>query len=155
MANTVSTPDATWMKIALTEAGLANGDVPVGSIIVQAGQLIAQGHNRKVETHDPTDHAEIVAIRAASQQLGTWRLENCTIYTTLEPCPMCAEAIIQARISKLVFGAYDPLSGATGSKFNLFVSGRIYPIPEVIGGILEEDCQSLLKAFFRGKVEQP
>jgi len=151
MAETVSTIDVTWMKIALTEAGLAHSDVPVGSIIVQSGQLIARGHNRKEETNDPTDHAEIVALRNASRQIGSWRLDNCTLYTTLEPCPMCAEAIIQARISKLVFGAYDLLSGAAGSKFNLFVSGRIYPIPEVIGGILEEDCQNLLKEFFRGK----
>jgi tRNA(adenine34) deaminase len=154
MTNTVGTTDMDWMKVALAEASLARNDVPVGSILVHSGQLIAKGRNRKEETNDPTEHAEIVALRAACHQLGSWRLDNCTLYTTLEPCPMCAEAIIQARISKLVFGAYDPLSGAAGSKFNLFVSGRIYPIPEVIGGILEEDCQNLLKEFFRGKVEQ-
>lgn len=154
MAEKVGTTDVDWMEIALAEAVLADTDIPVGCIIVHSGQFIAKGRNRKEETNNPTAHAEIVALRAACNQIGSWRLDNCTLYTTLEPCPMCAEAIIQARISKLVFGAYDPLSGAAGSKFNLFVSGRIYPIPEVIGGILEAECQNVLKEFFRGKVEQ-
>jgi tRNA(adenine34) deaminase len=139
------------MKQALAEAELSGDDVPVGCLIVRDQKVVGRGHNQKERTHDPTDHAEIVAIRAAANKLGTWRLNGTTIYTTLEPCPMCAEAIIQARVSRLIFGAYDIQSGACGSAFNLFVSGRIYPIPEVLGGISEEPCKKLLIDFFRKK----
>src|SRR5262249_29580408 len=100
-------------------------------------------------TGDPTAHAEIQAIRQAAKKLGGWRLEHTTIYSTLEPCPMCAEAIIQSRIKRLVFGAYDTASGAAGSAFNLFCQGRIYPIPEIVGGLLEQECQNLLVEFFK------
>ncbi|CAM6003836.1 unnamed protein product [Sphagnum balticum] len=140
------------MTIAIEQARACVGDVPVGAVLTLDGEQIAAAHNRKELSLDPTDHAEIIVIRESTKKLGKWRLDGATLYTTLEPCPMCAEAIIQSRVSKLVFGAYDPRSGAAGSVFNLFVSGRPYPIPEMIGGMKEEDCQSLLKEFFRGKV---
>lgn len=143
--------DRYWMDIAISEAKGAHPDVPVGSVLVRDNVLLARGHNQKEQTQDPTDHAEIIVLRRASVRLKSWRLEGTTLYTTLEPCPMCAEAIIQARVSRLVYGAYDPRSGALGSAFNLFVDGRPYPIPEVVGGIAEEECKSLLIDFFRGK----
>jgi len=144
------------MRLALEEAKLCRKDVPIGAVIVSPGhdEELAKSHNRKEEIKDPTDHAEIICIRRAAQLKGNWRLDDTVIYTTLEPCPMCAEAIIQARISKLVFGAYDSRSGAAGSVFNLFLPKRQYPNPEVIGGILEEECQLLLKDFFRNRADQ-
>lgn len=146
--------DAHWMRAALSEAEQAGIDVPVGAVVVRDGELLASGFNQREATGDPTAHAEIVALRGAALALGTWRLSGATIYTTLEPCPMCAEAIIQARLSRLVFGAYDSASGAAGSAFNLFVPGRIFPIPEVIGGIAEQQCQDLLLAFFRSRPDR-
>jgi tRNA(adenine34) deaminase len=143
------------MRLALEEARLCQKDVPIGAIIVASAdnRELARAYNRKEESKDPTDHAEIICIRRAAQLKGDWRLDDMVIYTTLEPCPMCAEAIIQARIAKLVFGAYDSRSGAAGSVFNLFLPKRQYPNPEVIGGILEEECQLLLKDFFRKKAD--
>ncbi len=144
-----STSEHDYIREAIAEARLVIQDVPVGAIVVKDGEIIGRGHNLREVSGDPTAHAEIMAIRAAASQLGSWRLSDCVIYSTLEPCPMCAEAIIQSRIAKLVFGAYDLRSGAAGSAFNLFCQGRIYPIPEIIGGILEQDCQQLLLEFFR------
>jgi len=141
--------DQDWMNEALTQAGQVICDIPVGALIVMAGKIIGRGHNLREETNDPTAHAEIIAIRAAAVHLGSWRLTGATLYTTLEPCPMCAEAIIQCRLSKLVFGAYDARSGAAGSAFNLFCSGRIYPIPEIVAGVCEQQCQELLVNYFR------
>jgi tRNA(adenine34) deaminase len=151
----IAATDVEWMRLALEEARLCQKDVPIGAIIVAAAENreLARAYNRKEESKDPTDHAEIICIRRAAQLKGDWRLDDMVIYTTLEPCPMCAEAIIQARIAKLVFGAYDSRSGAAGSVFNLFLPKRQYPNPEVIGGILEEECQSLLKDFFRKKAD--
>ncbi|MFA6210686.1 MAG: nucleoside deaminase [Candidatus Obscuribacterales bacterium] len=155
--------DQEWMLLALKAAeknldlGLSQKncnisdkakDIPVGAVIVEDGKLICSSQNRKELLNDATAHAEIVALREAAIVKGTWRLTGTTLYTTLEPCPMCAEAIIQSRVSKVVFGAYDPLSGALGSAFNLYTAKRIYPIPEVLGGILESECSELLKAFF-------
>ncbi len=135
--------------MALAEARSSGEDVPVGCVIVRDNELIARGYNQKELNQDPTEHAEIVAIRKACAMQKSWRLDGYTLYTTLEPCPMCAEVIIQARVSRLVFGAYDANSGAVGSKFNLFVPDRPYPIPEVSGGILLEECRELLVNFFR------
>jgi len=137
--------------MAFQQARLAGvgEDVPVGCVLVRDNQLIASGYNQKEKNQDPTEHAEIVAIRKACATLKSWRLDGVTLYTTLEPCPMCAETIMQARVSRLVFGAFDPASGAVGSKFNLFVPGRPYPIPEVTSGIMQEQCQQLLVNFFR------
>ncbi len=137
--------------MALSEARSAGEDVPVGCVIVCDGQLLARGYNQKEKNQDPTEHAEIVAIRKACASRKSWRLDGITLYTTLEPCPMCAETIIQARVSRLVFGAFDIQSGAVGSKFNLFIPGRPYPIPEIKSGVLLEPCQQLLLNFFREK----
>jgi len=141
--------DRRWLSAALAEATKTGADVPVGAVIVRDEAIVGRGHNQREATGDPSAHAEIVALRQAAQETGSWRLNGATIYTTLEPCPMCAEAIIQSRVSRLVFGAYDPASGAAGSAFNLFIPGRIFPIPEVVGGIREADCQRLLTDFFR------
>jgi tRNA(adenine34) deaminase len=149
MVEHLQSSDQYWMELALNEARQAEFDVPVGCVIVRDDMLFASGHNEKEHSQDPTDHAEIIAIRKASSLQKSWRLDGCSIYTTLEPCPMCAEAIMQTRISRLVFGAYDIQSGAVGSKFNLFVPDRPYPVPEVTSGILKEQCQELLVNFFR------
>ncbi len=147
----IQNPDYEGLRAALAEAGKSGIDVPVGAVIIKDGEIIARGHNQRESSADPTAHAEIVALRQAAKVLGTWRLDGTSLYSTLEPCPMCAEAILQARVSRLVFGAYDIHSGAAGSAFNLFCKGRIYPLPEIIGGICEEECQSLLIRFFREK----
>lgn len=160
--------DEKWMRMALQEAllgggdlgskdapGLTEADVPIGAVLVNNGELIARSKNRKEELRDPTGHAEILVIREATHKLGSWRLDGMVLYTTLEPCPMCAEAILQSRVSKVVFGAYDLLSGALGSAFNLYGAKRIYPIPEVVGGVLEEECAQLLKEFFRDLKQSP
>lgn len=137
--------------MALAQARLSGRDVPVGCVIVKGEIIIGAAHNNREAAKDPTAHAEILALRRAATHLGDWRLTGTTLYTTLEPCPMCAEAILQARVAKVVFGAYDPKSGALGSAFNLFCQGRIYPLPEVVGGIMEDDCRNLLVEFFRSQ----
>ncbi len=139
------------MELALKEAREPSTDVPVGCIIVIDDTIVARGFNRREITNDPTAHAEILCIREAAASLKRWRLDGATLYCTLEPCPMCAEAIIQSRISRIVFGAYDPISGAAGSAFNLFVKGRALPVPEVVGGILEDRCRNVLLEFFHDR----
>lgn len=143
------TNDKRWITEALDEARLSGIDVPVGCVILRNNEIIARGHNERESAQDPTNHAEIIAIRQAAKSLGSWRLEGCTVYTTLEPCPMCAEALIQARVERVVFGAYDPASGACGTVFNLFQKGRIYPIPDLMGGVLEDECKQMIVDFFR------
>ncbi len=143
--------DRKFMREALKLAEQAGEDIPVGALIVRDGDIIAAAANEKEKEQDPTAHAEIVAIKRACQVTGSWRLGGTTLYTTLEPCPMCAEAILQCRIDKVVFGAYDLVSGALGSRFNLFEQGRLYSPPKVIGGVLEDECRDLLKQFFRRK----
>ena len=143
--------DERWMAMALEEALQSGDDVPVGCLIVRDEKILSATHNQKEKTSDPTAHAEILALRGAARRLKDWRLTGTTLYTTLEPCPMCAEAILQARVSRVVFGAYDSKSGALGSVFNLFCDGRIYPLPEVVGGIMEGPCQNVLVEFFRSK----
>lgn len=143
--------DKKWIAEALKEAGLAGIDVPIGCVIVKDNQIIARGHNERESAQDPTNHAEIIAIREAAKALGSWRLAGCCVYTTLEPCPMCAEALIQARVERVVFGAYDPMSGACGTVFNLFQEGRIYPIPQLFSGVMEDECKQIIVDFFRLK----
>lgn len=143
--------DRRYMEEAIGQARLSGDDVPVGALVVLDGRIIGRGTNRRERDLDPTGHAEIAAMKEAAIYLSSWRLEGTTLYSTLEPCPMCAEAAIQSRVSRLVFAAYDPLSGACGSQFNLFQKGRIYPLPEVIGGILEEACRDMLSSFFNEK----
>ncbi len=141
--------DRHWIEEALKEAAQSGEDVPVGALVVKDGKVIGRGANQRERLNDPSAHAEIQAMRQAAALTGSWRLTDTTVYSTLEPCPMCAEAILQARVARLVFGAWDPLSGAAGSAFNLFVSGRGLPLPEVVGGIGEIPCRELLVDFFK------
>jgi tRNA(adenine34) deaminase len=138
-----------WMEEALKEARQCGDDVPVGCILLKDGVILARARNRRELDGDPCGHAEIVAMRTAAKELGTWRLDGTTLVCTLEPCPMCAEALIQARVARLIYGAHDTVYGAVGSAFNLFVEGRTFPIPEVIGGIKEEESRLMLKEFFK------
>jgi tRNA(adenine34) deaminase len=135
--------------LAEAEAAMATGDVPVGAVILDdAGAIIARGRNRREVDGDPTAHAELVAIRAAAQATGGWRLAGLTLVVTLEPCTMCAGAITAARLGRLVFGAADPRAGAVGSLWDVVRDQRLTPVPEVIAGILADDCLDLLKRFF-------
>lgn len=139
------------MSDALAEARLvlATGDVPVAAILLDAaGNRLAVGRNERELTHDPTAHAEIVAIRAAARELGTWHLENTTLVVTLEPCTMCAGAILQARIPRVVFGAWDEKAGAAGSVHDVLRDRRLPHRVEVIGGVLAQQCGELLIGFF-------
>jgi len=142
--------DVRFMKAALAEAKVAAAanEVPVGAVIVRNGEIVASGQNRPVQDHDPTAHAEIVAIRAAAEEARNYRLPDTTIYVTLEPCPMCVGAMLHARIFRLVFGAYDPKSGAAGTVIDLCDDRRFNHRIEVNGGLLEEQCGALLKSFF-------
>ncbi|OLB23356.1 MAG: nucleoside deaminase [Nitrospirae bacterium] len=147
----IADKDLAYMRLALEQAGLAPalGEVPIGAVLVQDGQVLAQVHNFREVWQDPTAHAEIVAIREAAGRLGTWRLTGATLYVTVEPCSMCAGAIIQSRISRLVFGARDPKAGACGSVFNLPEERRLNHKVEVTGGVLERESQELIQTFFR------
>ena len=142
-----------FMKQALLQAQLCekSGDVPVGAIIVKNGNIIATGRNRREETGISSLHAEIDAINNASKTLGGWNLSGCTMYVTLEPCPMCAGAILMSRLDKVVFGAYEEKFGAVGSKLNLFYDYRFNHNVKFCGGILEEECGKILQNFFLKK----
>ena len=147
-----------WMNqaIALAREAGATGEIPVGAVIVnKAGEAIATGVNRKERDHDPTAHAEIVAIRAAARVRRDWHLTGCTLYVTLEPCPMCAGAILQSRLSTLVYGADDPKAGAIRTVANLPDSPVSFHQLEVIGGICEQECQELLQAWFKNLRDTP
>jgi len=143
--------DQTYMQLALELAHLAAqaGEVPVGAIVVKDGVIIGRGSNAPIGTHDPTAHAEISAMRDAAQHLGNYRLVNCTLYVTLEPCAMCAGAIQHARIAKLVYGASDPKTGACGSVINLMAEPKLNHHTEMIGGVLATECGMVLSAFFK------
>ncbi|NJL41132.1 MAG: nucleoside deaminase [Leptolyngbyaceae cyanobacterium SM1_4_3] len=139
-----------WMSraIALASAAGDAGEVPVGAVIVEGDRLIAEAENRRQRDHDPTAHAEVLALRIAGQQLQTWYLNRCTLYVTLEPCPMCAGAIVQARLGKLVYGADDPKTGAIRTVANLPDSACSNHRLPVVGGILESTCRQQLQAWF-------
>lgn len=137
--------------LELAEMGERAGEVPVGAVVVQDGREVGRGWNCPVATGDPTAHAEIVALRAAAAALGNYRLPGTVLYVTLEPCPMCAGAIVQARVSRVVFGARDPKSGAAGSVFDIFASKALNHRPECIGGVLAEAAALMLGAFFRSR----
>jgi tRNA(adenine34) deaminase len=140
------------MHLAIEEAKKSGEDVPVGALVVdRAGQVVATGHNQKELKHDPTSHAEIEAIRAATEKLGDWRLEDFTLVVTLEPCVMCAGAIIAARIPRIIFGAWDGKVGAGGSLYDLLRDARLGKPIEVTGGVLEEECGELLAEFFKAQ----
>ncbi|MFD0291954.1 MULTISPECIES: tRNA adenosine(34) deaminase TadA [unclassified Streptomyces] len=140
------------MRRALAEADLAAraGDVPVGAVVLGPdGALLATGHNEREATNDPTAHAEVLAVRRAAAALGRWRLTGCTLVVTLEPCTMCAGALVQSRVDRVVYGARDEKAGAAGSLWDLVRDRRLNHRPEVIHGVLEQECASLLTSFFR------
>ena len=133
--------------LALAREAAAAGEVPVGCVIVQSGRIVGRGRNRREETQTTVSHAEMEAIAQANRTLGTWRLDDCELYVTLEPCPMCAGAILNARIGRVYFGARDSVMGAVGGVMNLFMED--FPNrPAVVGGVLEEECAAVLKEFF-------
>ena len=140
------------MRLAIDEAAASGVDVPVGALIVDAsGQIIARAHNNREVTNDPTGHAEIIAIRQATEARQDWRLEGCTLIVTLEPCVMCAGAIVAARIPRVVFGAWDERVGASGSLYDLLRDARLGSPVEVIGGVLEAQAAAQLRTFFEDK----
>lgn len=145
--------DLRFMEQALQQAALAPhvGEVPIGAVLVHNHEVIAAGHNYREISQDPTAHAEMVVIRQAAEQLRTWRLTETTLYVTLEPCPMCAGAIVQSRIARLVFGAWDPKAGACGSIFDIPAERRLNHRVQVMGGLLEQESRKLLQEFFRAK----
>jgi len=143
--------DETYMRMALEEARYAGeiGEVPIGAVVVCDGAVIARGHNRREIDHDPAGHAEFLAMREAASKLGRWRLSDCTVYVTLEPCPMCAGLMHQARIARCVFAAHDPKAGALGTLYDLSADERLNHRFEVSSGILAEEAGALLRDFFR------
>ena len=144
---------AAWMGEALDLAAAAavEGDVPVGAVVVAPdGQVVGRGRNRREVDADPTAHAEVVALREAARATGQWRLEGCSLVVTLEPCPMCAGALLLARVSRLVLGAWDPKLGATGSVWDVVRDRRANHFVEVVGGVREAECSRLLLDFFAG-----
>ena len=145
--------DEKYMKIALKEAQKATllDEVPVGAIIVKDGKIIARGHNLREKSNDPTSHAEVNAIRKACKKLNSWRLEDATIYVTVEPCSMCAGTLLQCRIGKIVYGAKDPKGGAIESSLQLFNAKNINHHPEIIGGVLQEECSAIISNYFKSK----
>ncbi len=138
------------MRLALREAERASehGDVPIGAVLVQGGEVVAAAHNERELRQDPTAHAEIVVLREAARAAGTWRLLETVLYVTLEPCAMCAGAIVLARVPRVVYGARDPKAGACGSVLDVLGEPRLNHRPEVAGGLLEQDCGELLSEFF-------
>jgi len=145
--------DATAMRHALTEAkhAITHGDVPVGAVVVHNDEVIARARNEREHRGDPTAHAELLALRAAARHLGTWRLDDCTLYVTLEPCTMCAGAIVNARVGTLVFGAADLKAGATGSLYNVAADPRLNHEPALRHGVLADECSTVLQEFFRAQ----
>ena len=147
------TPDLQWMQCAveLAKKAEAQDEVPIGAVIVLDNQIIGEGWNQPISSDDPTAHAEIMALRDAGEKIGNYRLPNATIYVTLEPCTMCAGAIIHARLSRLVYAADDPKTGACGSVFNLLQTEELNHKVDIEKGVMEEECQSLIRSFFKEK----
>ncbi len=140
-----------FMKLALEEAAAAfrEEEVPIGAVIVHEGRVIARAHNQREALHDPTAHAEMIAITQAAEALQSWRLEDCTLYVTLEPCPMCAGAILQARIPTVVYGATDPKAGAVHTLYNLLDDSRLNHRCLIVSGVLADPCGAILTEFFQ------
>ncbi|MYM71924.1 tRNA adenosine(34) deaminase TadA [Duganella sp. FT134W] len=145
--------DTAFMQLALEQAQQAwdLGEVPVGAVVVKDGEVIAVGCNQPIGKHDPTAHAEIVALRAAAEKLGNYRLPGCELYVTLEPCVMCSGAMMHARLAKVVFGASDPKTGACGSVLNLFEQEQLNHHTDIVGGVMAEECGAMLKNFFAAR----
>jgi tRNA(adenine34) deaminase len=148
--------DQAFMRMALNAAAQAKlaGEVPVGAVIVKDGEVISVAHNQPIGRHDPTAHAEINALRLAAQSVGNYRLVGCTLYVTLEPCAMCAGAMIHARLARVVYGATDSKTGACGSVLNLFAEKKLNHQTELEGGVLAEECGNILSSFFAERRQQ-
>jgi tRNA(adenine34) deaminase len=146
----VSAHDAAFMQVALEQAAESAkaGEIPVGAVVVVSGEIVATGQNRSIRDSDPSAHAEVVALRAAGSKLSNYRLADASLYVTLEPCAMCIGAIVQARLARVVFGAYDPKAGAAGSAIDLSDSPAFNHRFEIMGGVLAEACGAVLKEFF-------
>lgn len=162
MPHTDDTADERFMRLALDEARAAReiGEVPIGAVVVCGGEVVASGFNRREIDADPTAHAELIAVRDASKALGRWRLEGCTVYVTLEPCPMCAGALHAARVDRCVYGAVDPKAGALGTLYDIASDTRLNHRYEVTAGVLADQSAALLKMFFadlraRGRAPEP
>lgn len=142
-----------WMELALAQArqAAAEGEIPVGAVLVRGDALIAACHNRREALHDPTAHAEILCMRQAAHALGDWRLRECTLYVTLEPCPMCAGAMVMAQLSQCVYGAADPRQGCCGSVYDLPADPHLHGTTRWQGGVMAEECLALMQTFFQGK----
>lgn len=145
--------DRAFMRAALDEAraAAAHGDVPVGCVVVKDGEIVARGRNRREADRDPTAHAELLALREAARALGAWRLTGCTVVVTVEPCPMCAGALVLARVDRLVYGCNDPKAGACGSLYDIPEDGRLNHRVAVARGILEAECGNVLREFFQAR----
>jgi tRNA(adenine34) deaminase len=148
-----SDADIGWMRaaLALAEEAAAAGEVPVGAVVVRGGEIVGRGYNRPIADNDPSGHAEIIALRAAGAHTGNYRLQDATLFVTLEPCVMCVGAMLHARIRRVVFGAYDRKAGALGSVLDLGAERRLNHRLEVNGGLLAEDCAALLQTFFTAR----
>lgn len=154
MPDPVRDPWLAPMRLALAEAEQAvlGGDVPVGAVVLSPhGEVLAAGHNEREATGDPTAHAEVLAVRRAAAQLGEWRLTGCTLVVTLEPCTMCAGALVQSRVERVVYGARDEKAGAAGSLWDLIRDRRLNHRPEVVAGVLADECSDQLRRFFRDR----
>ena len=145
--------DEYFMRLALREAerALEHDDVPIGAVVVHEGEVIGSGRNERELREDPTAHAELLALREAARALGSWRVLDSVLYVTLEPCAMCAGAIVLARVPRVVFGTWDPKAGAAGSVLDVLAEPRLNHRPEVAGGLLAEECAALLTSFFAGR----
>lgn len=154
---TLAAPHRRWMKAALREAELAfeEGEVPVGAVVVRGGQVVGRGHNMVERLQDPTAHAEILALTAACATLGSKVLDGCTLYVTLEPCPMCAGAIVWSRIERLVFGAFDEKAGAASTLYNIPQDARLNHQVDLVSGIESDAAAALLKSFFAKRRQEP
>ncbi len=145
--------DEYFMRLAMREAerAMEHDDVPIGAVVVHDGEVLATGRNEREERQDPTAHAEVLALREASEKLGSWRVLDSVLYVTLEPCAMCAGAIVLARVPRVVFGAWDPKAGAAGSVLDILAQPQLNHRPEVSGGLLADECGALLTSFFASR----
>jgi tRNA(adenine34) deaminase len=150
MAERFSADDERFMGLAIAQARAApaHDDVPIGAVVVHRGEVVGAGHNERELRQDPTAHAEVLALRHAAERLGSWRVLDSTLYVTLEPCAMCAGAIILARVPRVVFASADPKAGAAGSVLDILAEPRLNHRPEVLGGLLAEECAAMLREFF-------
>ena len=156
MDRSAHTPDETYMRLALAEADKAaiSGETPIGAIVVVDGQIVASAHNRRETWQDPTAHAEVIVLREASARLGRWRLPDATLYVTMEPCLMCAGALVLARVGRLVYGCRDPRAGALGSVYDVVRDGRLNHAYRITPGVLEAECRAVVQGFFQKRRQE-